>query len=148
MNITTELLPIDQISQSGRIYPEKVVHDILHQFETKDTPLLGVLRQSGRLHPLDTKVDLSQVSHKITELSIKDNKLMASIEVLDTPMGQILQSIITSGGNISFGASGIGKIKGNVISDYNLISVDILNTNQSAPDVIDIIQDMVTDGAM
>jgi hypothetical protein len=79
--------------------------------------------------PHDTIVDLSNVSHMVTDLRIEESKIVADIQVLKTPKGIILQEKIDAN-EVEIVQRGLGKIgKDNIVTDYELIAIDAVKTH-------------------
>lgn len=78
-------------------------------------------------------VSLERVSHVIREMSWDGDTVLGRVEVLNTPKGQILQSILDSGITIGISSRGVGSTdKTNegldmVQDDYQLICFDIVS---------------------
>lgn len=64
------------------------------QGSINDEMLLGELLVDG--YQSSPIISLSNVSHQITNLKLEENKLIADIEVLDTPQGRILKDLINN----------------------------------------------------
>lgn len=65
----------------------------------------------GELHPNpgNDYISLSSVSHKIDNLKIKGDEVVADVELLDTPCGKVAQNIIESGQNLKFEPRMLGE---------------------------------------
>ena len=122
--IVGELL--DSPNRNGRIYTrecmEKAIEGVKKLIEEK--------RFLGELEiPHDTIVDLSNVSHMVTDLRIEESKIVADIQVLKTPKGIILQEKIDAN-EVEIVQRGLGKIgKDNIVTDYELIAIDAVKTH-------------------
>ena len=80
--------------------------------------------------PSSTDVDVADVSHSVIGVNCTRNGLYASIQILDTPSGQILKSLIESlpeSSHLSIGQfATLGKVdEGNRICDIQFINVGI-----------------------
>jgi len=76
-------------------------------------------------HPDTFDVHLSNVSHRISNIQERNNKLYADIKILDTPKGNILKNIIIVDKSISFNARGTGNVDSNGnITDFKVFSFD------------------------
>ena len=112
---------LDSPNKNGRIYTKecmkKAIADTKKLIEEKR--FLGELEQ-----PQYTGINLSNVSHMITDLRIEENKIVADIQVLKTPKGILLQEMMDAK-EIEFVQRGLGKIgKDNIVTDYTLITID------------------------
>lgn len=124
---------------NGRTYPasvlEKEVNNYYNNF-IKNNNALGQLN-----HPKGedaTEIDLTKVSHLVTDLRRKGNNWYGRAKILsDTPCGQIAQGLLESGVKLGVSTRGVGSIQESnglqiVADDYVLIAIDIVQ-NPSAP---------------
>ena len=76
--------------------------------------------------------DINGISHKVSNIKIKNNNLVGDIEILDTPEGKMLQWMLDKGDNLYIASRGNGKIndKG-IVENYNLISFDVVENGSS-----------------
>ncbi len=81
-------------------------------------------------HALDSIIHFTNASHKITKLWWEGNVMMGEGEILTTPHGRILQTLINDGVRIGISSRGVGNGKVNeegilVIGEsYKLITFD------------------------
>ncbi len=92
----------DGYSRNGRFYPKALWENALKLTQTKEAISRGLM--FGCIgHPkdysLDELLESGKVSHKVTEITIdpKTGDGVATYEILDTPAGRILDTIIKSG---------------------------------------------------
>ena len=77
-----------------RVYPET----ILKREADLYTKLVQERRALGELdHPDNEIINLANASHLVTEIWWDNNALMGKVQVLNTPTGQILKSLLESG---------------------------------------------------
>jgi hypothetical protein len=84
----------------------------------------------GELCPttVSSNIDLTKVSHKITNLSLENGAVHATIEVLKTPMGNILQNLLDAGVEPKFAVRGYGYVGANgTVHNFQLVSIDVVN---------------------
>ena len=104
---------------NGKIYStelgEKIVADI-------KTIILGCVRDKKDLNNLD----FLKISHMTTRLWIEDGKLMATIQILSTPAGSILKTILEADGPVpDFRMFGMGVVNPDqTIRNFKLYSID------------------------
>ena len=120
-------------NQNGRIYPSSVLRREMENY----AKAIRERRAVGELdHPERSTVNLSEVSHVITEAHWEGNDVVGTIEVLPTPKGKILESLLMSEvctGISSRGAGTTDKASTNegpvdmVNDDYQLICFDIVS---------------------
>jgi len=96
---------LDGFSRNGRFYPKKLWENALKKPETNQALERGLM--FGCIgHPkdysLDELLESGKVSHKVTKIYIdkKTGVGMADYEILDTPSGRILNTILRSGSNM------------------------------------------------
>lgn len=118
-------------NQNGRIYPKPILEresaKYLSEFVTERRAL-------GELdHPEATVVNLRNVSHNITEMHWEGDDLVGTIEILSTPMGNIVKELMKNGIRLGVSSRGVGSVKElgegivEVDNDFNLICFDIVS---------------------
>lgn len=113
---------------NGRIYPRSLVEREINRLGGK----MKIRGLYGELdHPSDGATKLKRVSHLITNLRVEsDGRVIGEMEVLPTPNGQILRSIVESGAQVGVSSRGVGSVKktreGNfeVQEDFKLLTYD------------------------
>ena len=107
---------------NGRIYTEKLMQREFDRLAeaVSNRQVLGTLD-----HPENGKTSLKNVSHVILGQKIKDGIIVGEAEILDTPEGKILKSLIESQVKIGISSRGFGstrtsndpKMVGEVVQD-------------------------------
>lgn len=120
-------------NQNGRIYPRAVLQREMENY----AKAVRERRAVGELdHPERSTVNLSEVSHLITNATWDGDSVMGEIEVLPTPKGKILESLLEAGVTIGISSRGVGstdKQRTNegdvdmVNDDYQIICYDIVS---------------------
>lgn len=117
----------EAINKNKRMYPWDVLNENVQRLQD----LLKKRRLLGELdHPTDSIVHFANASHVITKLWWEGNVLMGEGEILNTPSGIILRSLINDGIGIGISSRGVGNGKVNedgilVIGEsYKLITFD------------------------
>ena len=79
------------LNQNGRIYPKSILEREVMNYQKliKENRALGECD-----HPDSSVVELKNVSHIVREAYMQGDDVYGSIEVLDTPSGKIIQSLI------------------------------------------------------
>ena len=115
-----------------RVYPvheiEKAVNNINKQIN-EGYSVLGEVD-----HPDDLKINLDRVSHMIEKMWMDGPTGRGKLKVLPTPMGQLVEAMITSGVKLGVSSRGSGNVNEGTghVSDFEIITVDIV-AQPSAP---------------
>jgi hypothetical protein len=117
----------NQVNKNKRMYP----FDVLSSNVDKLVETVQGRGLFGELdHPTDSIVHLANASHLVTKLWWEGNVLMGEGEVLNTPSGKVLKSLIESGVRVGISSRGVGNGQVNnegvlVIGEsYKLITFD------------------------
>ena len=83
-------------------------------------------------HPDSSVVELKNVSHVVREARMQGDDVYGTIEILNTPSGKIIQSLIESGVTLGISSRGVGSTQksGNtqvVQEDFQLICFDMVS---------------------
>ena len=138
MKITGLLVAyVDQPNINGVIYDRKAMEKAIADYQTKidEGKALGELA-IGVGDETGLSVNFERVSHMITGVRIEGNNVVGDIKVLDTPMGNILKQLMEfHGSGFRLGVRGIGTVNDqNVCTDFEIVSVDILNNEKCIKD--------------
>lgn len=119
----------DTLNQNGRIYPMDVLQREVRNYQK----FIVENRALGELdHPDSSVVNLKNVSHIVKEAYIEGGVVYGSVELLDTPSGKILQSLVESGVKLGISSRGVGSTKKQgdyfvVQDDFQLICWDYVS---------------------
>jgi hypothetical protein len=98
-------------------------------------------RALGELgHPDGPTVNLDRVSHKIISLEQRGNDFIGKAQILSTPMGKIVESLLKDGVCLGVSSRGIGSVRQNpagymeVGEDFMLATAADIVADPSAPD--------------
>lgn len=109
----------DTLNQNGRIYPRNVLEREVRNYQK----FIIENRALGELdHPDSSVVNLKNVSHIVREAHIEGDVVYGSVEILDTPSGKILQSLVESGVKLGISSRGVGTTKKQ--GDYQIVQDD------------------------
>jgi len=117
------------LNQNGRIYPKSILEREIINYQK----LIQENRALGECdHPDTSVVELKNVSHIVREATMKGDDVYGIIEILDTPSGKIVQSLIESGITLGISSRGVGSTipKGGnqvVQEDFQLICFDMVS---------------------
>ena len=129
MILTGKLQAADQKNGNGRVYPEKILKREIKNYEK----LIRERRSLGELdHPEDSVVNLKNASHLVRRVWWDGKDVMGTVEVLNTPSGKILHSLIESGIKLGISSRGLGSTeekggKTMVKNDFQLVCFDFVS---------------------
>jgi hypothetical protein len=119
----------DTQNGNGRIYPSRVLMREVENYKklVKERRALGELD-----HPDDSVINLRNASHMVTELWTEGKDVMGKVQVLNTPSGGILRSLVESGVKLGISSRGMGSVTENsgqtiVEDDFQLICFDFVS---------------------
>ena len=118
----------DNLNGNGRVYPRNVLAREIENYGR----LCKERRSVGELdHPDESVVNLKNVSHLVLDVWWDRSNVMGKIEVLPTPSGEILKSLIQSGVKLGISSRGLGSVRKEsartiVEDDFQLICFDIV----------------------
>jgi len=124
-------------NHNGRVYP----HALLEREVKRYGELVSQRRALGELdHPESSVINLQNASHIVTEIWMDENKVMGKIEVLPTPSGMILKSLVEAGVPCGISSRGMGSVRESngvtlVEDDFQLICFDMVS-DPSTPGAI------------
>ena len=109
----------DTLNQNGRIYPASILEREVRNYQKfiKENRALGECD-----HPDSSVVELKNASHIIREAYMEGGTCYGSVELLDTPSGKILQSLVESGVTLGISSRGVGSTKHE--GDYDVVQDD------------------------
>lgn len=125
----------DSKNRNGRIYPKAVMEQAVNKYVTEQ---VSKGRAVGELnHPDGPTINLDKVSHKITDLRWEGNNVVGKAQILNTPMGKIVEGLMDGGVQLGVSSRGMGSLvsKGGINyvgNDFQLATVDIVQ-DPSAP---------------
>jgi hypothetical protein len=117
------------LNQNGRVYPTSILSREIMNYQK----LIEENRALGECdHPESSVVELKNASHIVREAKMQGDDVYGVIEILDTPSGKIIQSLIESGVTLGISSRGVGstKRKGDtqvVQDDFQLICFDMVS---------------------
>ena len=76
--------------------------------------------------PDDGINNIAQVAGTVKDLSFKDDGVWGNIQLLDTPQGKFVQTLMEQLGNkMHFVPDGYGRVVGDKVIDYEMTSISI-----------------------
>lgn len=119
----------ETLNQNGRVYPKVILEREIRNYQKfiKENRALGELD-----HPDSSVVELKNASHNIKEAYMEGNIVYGVVEILNTPSGKILQSLVESGVTLGISSRGVGSTKSQgdmqiVQDDFQLICWDFVS---------------------
>ena len=84
-------------------------------------------------HPQDLRINLDRVSHMITKMWMDGPNGYGKLKLLPTPMGQLIETRLTSGVKLGVSSRGSGEVDGQGnVQGFEIITVDVV-AQPSAP---------------
>lgn len=118
-------------NHNGRVYPMNEIRKAVDQLNEAIKQDSGVLGECD--HPQELQIHLDRVSHKITEMWMDGNNGYGKLQILPTPCGQIISTLLQSGVKLGVSSRGSGNVDDNgEVSDFDMLTVDIV-AKPSAP---------------
>ena len=127
--ITGPFLMAEQKNQNGRIYK---IDEMIKEVGRYTDEMVKSRRAIGEMnHPQSTEVNPVNACHLVTELKQNGNYFMGKSQVLNTPMGQLLKSLITDGIKMGISSRALGNINetstAKEVSNFHLICLDVVH---------------------
>ena len=117
-------------NQNNRIYPRPILEREVDKYHE----MIDENRALGELdHPDNAVVNLANASHLIKDVWWEGDDLKGVVEILDTPAGSILKSLIESGVKLGISSRGLGSTQKNsngkdiVQDDFQLVTFDFVS---------------------
>ena len=108
-------------NRNGRVYSKQLWQNVLDSEYWHDMVSNNSLFGEC-VHPADNRstsdpfeIDANNVSHRISEAHIEGDRLIGTVEILDTDAGRNICSLIDSGCNIGISARGAGDLNGDEV---------------------------------
>lgn len=119
----------ESVNKNKRMYPRKILAENVERLQSivKNRGLIGELD-----HPENSIIHFEKASHVITKLWWENNVLYGEGDILDTPHGKILKTLLNNGVRVGVSSRGVGN--GNVDENgilvigenYKLITFDVV----------------------
>lgn len=118
-------------NQNRRVYPLREIVKAVDAVKQKITSGYTVLGELD--HPENLNINLDRASHIIVDMWMQDNNGYGKLKIVDTPMGQIVKTLLESGAKLGVSSRGSGDVDdGGHVSGYEIVTVDIV-AQPSAP---------------
>ena len=119
-------------NQNGRVYPREILERESKKYSQEFVSQKRALGELG--HPDSSVVNLSNVSHNVSEMHWEGQNLVGTVEVLGTPSGNILKELFKAGIKLGISSRGMGSVEPmqegdgqKVGQDFELIAFDFVS---------------------
>ena len=119
----------EMLNQNGRIYPRDILEREIRNYQKfiRENRALGECD-----HPDSSVVELKNVSHIIRDAYMEGDIVYGTVELLDTPCGKILKSLVEAGVTLGISSRGVGSTVDDgeyqkVQDDFQLICWDFVS---------------------
>ena len=118
-------------NQNKRVYPVQEITKAVSSINEKLNSGYSVLGELD--HPDDLQINLDRVCLQINEMKMQGNNGIGKLQVLPTPMGNIVKALLESGVKLGVSSRGSGNVaEDGTVSEYGIITVDMV-AQPSAP---------------
>jgi len=120
-------------NHNGRIYPVSEIRKAVEHINDCIRRGESVIGEAD--HPSGLNINLDRVSHKIVEMWMDGPNGLGKLEILPTPMGNIVRTLIECGVKLGVSSRGTGDVNEYTgeVSNFEIITIDIV-ARPSAPD--------------
>lgn len=123
--LSGRMMAAEQKNLNQRIYPRSQIEEAVKLIQAKCQEGAFVMGELN--HPDNLSIDLKNVSHIITEAWMEGDNAMGKCKILDTPSGQIVQSLIKGGVKLGVSSRGTGNVTNEgIVEDFNFVTLDIV----------------------
>lgn len=118
-NLNQRVYPVGEISRAV---------DAVTEILAKGESVLGECD-----HPEELTINLDRVTHMITKMWMDGNVGMGKLQILPTPHGNIIKTLLEAGVKLGVSSRGSGNVNDSgQVSDFEIVTVDIV-ARPSAP---------------
>ena len=132
------------INNNKRLYPQKVLREAMEEYKNKYVVTNKALGELN--HPARPYADPKMASHRIVDMFMEGDKVMAKALVLNTSNGKELRALIEGGWQVQASTRGMGipkvvkglnesKTYSEIVKYQMTVGFDVVQ-DQSAPDAI------------
>lgn len=127
--ITGPYMMAEKQNQNGRVYK---LDEMVKEVGRYLSEMVKTRRAIGEMnHPQSTEVNPVNACHLVTELKQNGNYFMGKSLILDTPMGQLLKSLVRDRIQMGISTRGLGNLaesaNGKMVSNFHLICLDVVH---------------------
>ena len=127
--ITGPYMMAEKQNQNGRVYQ---IDEMVREVGRYSSDMINTRRAIGEMnHPQSTEVNPVNACHLVTELIQNGNYFMGKSLILETPMGQLLKSLVRDKIQMGISTRGLGNLSeskaGKKVSNFHLICLDVVH---------------------
>jgi hypothetical protein len=127
--ITGPYMMAEKQNQNGRVYQ---LNEMIKEVDRYTTSMVKTRRAIGEMnHPQSTEVNPVNACHLVVELKQNGNYFMGKSLILETPMGQLLKSLVRDKIQMGISTRGLGNLtesnQGKRVSNFHLICLDVVH---------------------
>lgn len=127
--ITGKYMLFGEKNQNGRVYQGD---EMIKEVDRYTSEMIKTRRAIGEMnHPQSTEVNPVNACHLVTELKQSGNYFLGKSLILDTPMGQLLKSLVKDKIQMGISTRGLGNLtessSGKQVSNFHLICLDVVH---------------------
>lgn len=127
--ITGKYMLFGEKNQNGRVYQGE---EMIKEVDRYSNEMIKTRRAIGEMnHPQSTEVNPVNACHLVTELKQNGNYFIGKSLILDTPMGQLLKSLVKDKIQMGISTRGLGNLTessgGKQVSNFHLICLDVVH---------------------
>lgn len=118
-------------NHNGRVYSKEL---LIREFKRYEEEFINNNNAFGELdHPDDAVVNLKNVSHVVKKIWWDGDTVMGTLQLLNTPSGNIARAIMEAGFTIGISSRGTGSVQQTsegtvkVQNDFNIICLDLVS---------------------
>ena len=119
----------DEKNKNGRVYP---IQEMTTEINRYDKDMIKQGRSLGELnHPTSVEINPERACHMVTGITQDGNNFIGKSKILETPMGQIVRTLMLDGVKLGVSSRALGKLEENGdhkdVSDFRLICCDVVH---------------------
>ncbi len=125
-------------NRNGRRYDSEILANEVNRYVNESVSKGRAYGELG--HPDGPSINLDRVSHIITELRREGDNFIGKAKISSTPMGQIVEGLLSDGAQLGVSSRGMGSLKEGkdgvmeVQEDFYLATAADIVADPSAPD--------------
>lgn len=138
------MMAAEQKNLNGRNYPLAEISRAVNQINAKIKEGAYIMGELN--HPDNLSIDLKNVSHCITEAWMDGPNAVGKCKILNTPSGQIVQSLIEGGLKLGVSSRGTGNVNHQgIVEDFSFVTLDIVAQPSGPGCYPDVVREAVND---